>query len=176
MVSPVPFLFILSKYSIPHFKNVVHKNRQDDLECPPRCSGHFQRKNIFIISNSEKPAELVGAKPLHPANARPFCRLKAPLGLSLLRNRGLFGVTFSREGVVAMNCICWRSLPCGEYCAIEETGSQRGDEPSQALCASSPKGRAKTVEGTFLVALLKGCQGHNGSASCLSLWERCHRR
>ena len=29
--------------------------------------------------------ELVGARPLHLANARPFGRLKAPLGLSLLR-------------------------------------------------------------------------------------------
>ena len=28
---------------------------------------------------------LVGARPLHLAGARPFCRLKAPLGLSLLR-------------------------------------------------------------------------------------------
>ena len=28
--------------------------------------------------------ELVGAQPLHLAIARPFCRLKAPLGLSLL--------------------------------------------------------------------------------------------
>ena len=28
--------------------------------------------------------ELVGAQPLHLADARPFCRLKAPLGLSLL--------------------------------------------------------------------------------------------
>ena len=31
-------------------------------------------------------AELVGGKPLHLAGARPFCRLKAPLGLSLLRS------------------------------------------------------------------------------------------
>ena len=30
-------------------------------------------------------AELVGARPLHLAGARPFCYLKAPLGLSLLR-------------------------------------------------------------------------------------------
>ena len=29
--------------------------------------------------------ELVGARPLHLANARPFGRLKAPLGLSLFR-------------------------------------------------------------------------------------------
>ena len=33
--------------------------------------------------------ELVGAKPLHLAGARPFRRLKAPLGLSLLRNRDI---------------------------------------------------------------------------------------
>ena len=32
---------------------------------------------------------LVGARPLHLACARPLCRLKAPLGLSLLRNRGI---------------------------------------------------------------------------------------
>ena len=31
------------------------------------------------------PTELVGAMPLHLACARPLCRLKAPLGLSLLR-------------------------------------------------------------------------------------------
>ena len=33
--------------------------------------------------------ELVRARPLHLACARPLCRLKAPLGLSLLRNRGI---------------------------------------------------------------------------------------
>jgi DNA-binding protein Fis len=32
--------------------------------------------------------ELVGARPLHLAGARPLGRLKAPLGLSLLRKRG----------------------------------------------------------------------------------------
>ena len=36
-----------------------------------------------------KEPELVGAKPLHLAGARSLCRLKAPLGLSLLRNRGI---------------------------------------------------------------------------------------
>jgi len=35
--------------------------------------------------------ELVGARPLHLAGARPLGRLKAPLGLSLLRKRGLVG-------------------------------------------------------------------------------------
>ena len=41
--------------------------------------------------------------------------------------------------------------------------------------ASSPKGRAKTVVGTLLASFLKGHQGHTGSASCLSLWERWMR-
>ena len=39
----------------------------------------------------------------------------------------------------------------------------------------SVKGRAKTVEGTFLASFSKGYQGHTGSASCLSLWERWMR-
>ena len=37
---------------------------------------------------------LSGRRPLHLANARPFGRSKAPLGLSLLRNRGIL---FSEE-------------------------------------------------------------------------------
>ena len=36
-----------------------------------------------------KEPELVGAKPFILANARPFGRSKAPLGLSLLRKRGI---------------------------------------------------------------------------------------
>ena len=41
---------------------------------------------IPFIAN---PTELVGATPLHLACARPLCRLKAPLGLLLLRKREL---------------------------------------------------------------------------------------
>ena len=41
---------------------------------------------ILACWNSEEgQRSLVGAKPLHLANARPFGRLKAPLGLLLLR-------------------------------------------------------------------------------------------
>jgi hypothetical protein len=29
----------------------------DDLECPPRCSGHIQRKNYFKFRVSEKSAD-----------------------------------------------------------------------------------------------------------------------
>ena len=38
-----------------------------------------------VDAYAPEAAELVGAKPLHLAGARPFGRLKAPLGLSLLR-------------------------------------------------------------------------------------------
>ena len=41
---------------------------------------------IPFIAN---PTELVGAMPLHLACARPLCRLKAPLGLSLIRSAAL---------------------------------------------------------------------------------------
>ena len=37
------------------------------------------------LNNLETFVELVGARPLHLACARPFCCSKAPLGLSLLR-------------------------------------------------------------------------------------------
>ena len=41
---------------------------------------------ILACWNSEEgQRSLVGARPLHLACARPLCRLKAPLGLSLLR-------------------------------------------------------------------------------------------
>ena len=45
---------------------------------------------ILACWNSEEgQRSLVGARPLHLANARPFGRLKAPLGLLLLRKREL---------------------------------------------------------------------------------------
>ena len=51
-------------------------------------SAYFQRKSRSSPAcwNSEEgQRSLVGARPLHLACARPFGRLKAPLGLSLLR-------------------------------------------------------------------------------------------
>ena len=42
-----------------------------------------------MIPSIANPTELVGAMPLHLACARPLCRLKAPLGLLLLRKREL---------------------------------------------------------------------------------------
>ena len=48
---------------------------------PPEAGYHFA--NTSLRGQFGK-RELVGAQPLHLAIARPFCRLKAPLGLSLL--------------------------------------------------------------------------------------------
>ena len=42
-------------------------------------------QTIVFSCYSFHKRELVGARPLHLANARPFGRLKAPLGLSLFR-------------------------------------------------------------------------------------------
>ncbi len=61
--------------------------------------------------------------------------------------------------------------PCG---SVAPAGNpQLGEKQTLSVkpfgFASSPKGRAKSVEGTLLAFLLKGSQGRNGSASCLSL-------
>ncbi len=44
----------------------------------------YRSTRIHHTPDSYTKRELVGAGPLHLAYARPFCRLKAPLGLSLL--------------------------------------------------------------------------------------------
>ncbi len=46
----------------------------------------YRSTRIHHTPDSYTKRELVGAGPLHLAYARPFCRLKAPLGLSLLRS------------------------------------------------------------------------------------------
>ena len=45
---------------------------------------------------------------------------------------------------------------------------EQRSRPLRRLRASSPKGRAKSVEGAFLAALLKESQEHSGSVSCHS--------
>ena len=59
---------------------------------------------------------LVGARPLHLANARPFGRLKAPLGLSLLR-------------CAAQTRACLMTGGTGSLCNQRKTGSSRRGTP-----------------------------------------------
>ena len=47
--------------------------------------GHFTRPSLPAGTARKGNGHLSGQRPLHLANARPFGRLKAPLGLSLLR-------------------------------------------------------------------------------------------
>ena len=50
-----------------------------------RLARAFYPAILACWNSEERQRSLVGATPLHLANARPLCRLKAPLGLSLLR-------------------------------------------------------------------------------------------
>ena len=47
--------------------------------------GHSTRPSLSAGTARKASGHLSGRRPLHLANARPFGRLKAPLGLSLLR-------------------------------------------------------------------------------------------
>jgi len=47
--------------------------------------GHSTRPSLPAGTARKASGHLSGRRPLHLANARPFGRLKAPLGLSLLR-------------------------------------------------------------------------------------------
>ena len=47
--------------------------------------GHSTRPSLHAGTARKGSGHLSGRRPLHLANARPFGRLKAPLGLSLLR-------------------------------------------------------------------------------------------
>ena len=51
--------------------------------------GHSIRPSLPAGTARKGNGHLSGQRPLHLANARPFGRSKAPLGLSLLRNRGI---------------------------------------------------------------------------------------
>ena len=72
---------------------------------------------ILACWNSEEgQRSLVGARPLHLACARPFGRLKAPLGLSLLR-------------CAAQTRACRVAGGTGSYLRQRKTGSSRWGTP-----------------------------------------------
>ena len=70
---------------------------------------------ILACWNSEEvQRSLVGARPLHLACARPFGRLKAPLGLSLLRFAAQTRTTLFL--LCTKSCIVWRKI--GVWCSF----------------------------------------------------------
>ena len=69
----------------------VHERTYRPATYPIHFAAYFTRQNhryaawaVFFFYG-----HLSGRRPLHLACARPLCRLKAPLGLLLLRNRGI---------------------------------------------------------------------------------------
>ena len=69
---------------------------------------------IHHTPDSYTKRELVGAGPLHLAYARPFGRLKAPLGLSLLRFAAQTRTTLFL--LCTKSCIVWRKI--GVWCSF----------------------------------------------------------
>ena len=69
------------RYLDPACGNFMRFWQQKAPFCRGKAGYHFA--NTSLRGQFGK-CELVGAQPLHLADARPFCRLKAPLGLSLL--------------------------------------------------------------------------------------------
>ena len=65
--------------------------------------------------------ELVGARPLHLACTRPFCRLKAPLGISLLRFAAQTRTTLFL--LCTKSCIVWRKI--GVWCSFRWKSAKR---------------------------------------------------
>ena len=87
---------------------------------------------ILACRNSEEgQRSLVGARPLHLANTRPFGRLKAPLGLSLLH-------------CAAQTRACRVAGGAGSYLWQRKTGSSRRGTPCQPyrvdFCKVRPAG------------------------------------
>ena len=107
----------------------------------------FRSAPTYHTAVSTAKPELVEARPLHLAYARPFGRLKAPLGLSLLRfaaqtRTTLFllctnhSIVWHKIGVWCKNC--WKSL---------QTKSPKllGLSRSFRLCFAYKKREGRTV-------------------------------
>ena len=74
----------------------------------------YRSTRIHHTPDSYTKRELVGARPLHLAYARPFCRLKAPLGLSLLRFAAQTRTTLFL--LCTKSYIVWRKI--GVWCSF----------------------------------------------------------
>ena len=75
--------------------------------------GHSTRPSLPAGTARKDSGHLSGRRPLHLANARPFGRLKAPLGVLLLRKREL---TYGRQNRLIMQTTKNRKFPLGTPC------------------------------------------------------------
>ena len=72
---------------------------------------HSTRPSLSAGTARKVSGHLSGRRPLHLANARPFGRSKAPLGLLLLRKREL---AYGRQSRLIMQTTKNRAFPVGE--------------------------------------------------------------
>ena len=75
--------------------------------------GPSTRPSLSAGTARKASGHLSGRRPLHLANARPFGRLKAPLGVLLLRKREL---TYGRQNRLIMQTTKNRKFPLGTPC------------------------------------------------------------
>ena len=91
---------LLLRRKVPAVRLPIHKATFDTALCRSTPIHHTLQ---FYAKR-----ELVGARPLHLAYARPFGRLKAPLGLSLLRFAAQTRTTLFL--LCTKSCIVWRKI------------------------------------------------------------------
>ena len=75
--------------------------------------GHSTRPSLSAGTARKASGHLSGQRPLHLANARPFGRLKAPLGLSLLRCAAQTRACLGRRNRLIMQTTKNRKFPLG---------------------------------------------------------------
>ena len=114
----------------------------------------YRSARIHHTPDSYTKRELVGARPLHLAYARPFCRLKAPLGLSLLRSTAQ---TRTCRGGAPPSCcarpFCRLKAPLGLSllrCAAQTRTCRGGAPPS---CLRKTVLSLKSPTGAFIAPL-----------------------
>ena len=108
----------------------------------------YRSTRIHHTPDSYTKRELVGARPLHLAGARPFGRLKAPLGLSLLRKRELVGVSPS---ILLRKTVLSLKSPTGAFIAPLRCANANLSGRAPPSCCARPFGRLKAPLGLSLL-------------------------
>ena len=145
----------------------------DDQELSPLRSDNISGNFIFILAFVAAPT-LVRTKSFHLLSQTARL-LESPTGAFIAsqpqgRSKRIFHEK-GRNGKRHLLALapCGGTNPLRRFAPALPKGEPFALSVKPFGFASSPGGRAKSVEGTLLAFLLKGSQGRNGSASCLSL-------
>ena len=108
----------------------------------------YRSTRIHHTPDSYTKRELVGARPLHLAGARPFGRLKAPLGLSLLRKRELVG---AGPSILLRKTVLSLKSPTGAFIAPLRCANANLSGRAPPSCCARPFCRLKAPLGLSLL-------------------------